>query len=276
MSVQRQVLGPALALSLWSWAFHVFEPARRLKQLGLYRPNTLGSPPPVRTEPARGVSLSQQYLEPVLLEQNPEHYDSVSEFDNCSGDYHSAVSPFSDPIYEETVALMRPHLNDASRILDPSCGPGNTAVRLSRLVPRGEVVGADLSRGMVELAHANARKEERSNMAFFQADVSNPPAQFEGHFDAIFCCLSFHHYPDAQGAVNAFHRVLRPGGVAFIADGGPEWFVKLARDISKIADPGFVQHRTGQEFMELFDTAGFSAFHWIEALPGIGVSMAQR
>src|SRR6478735_1713498 len=157
-SMQQHILGPALALSLWSWAFHVFEPARRLKRLGLYRPSSLGSLT-VSQPHAPGHDaplLSAQFSEPVVPEQNPQHYDSVTEFDNCSGDYHAAVSPFSDPIYEETVQLMQPFLNPQSRILDPSCGPGNTAVRLAKLVPQGEVVGADLSRGMVERAQQNA------------------------------------------------------------------------------------------------------------------------
>jgi ubiquinone/menaquinone biosynthesis C-methylase UbiE len=276
-SLQQQVLGPALAASLWSWATYVFEPARRMKRMGLYHPDTLGRLPAPRFDlSTRGGLLSAERSEPVLLDHAPENYESVTEFDNCSGEYDAVVSPFSNPIYEETVALMQPHLTEDARILDPSCGPGNTAVRLSRLVPRGEVVGADLSRGMVERAHANAREAKRANMAFFQADVANPPPQFEAHFDVIFCCLSFHHYPDAPGAARAFHRVLRPGGVAFIADGGPQWFVQLARGISKIADPGFIQHRTGQEFMSLFEGAGFSEFHWVEALPGIGVSIAQK
>lgn len=275
--MQRQILGPALALSLWSWAVHVFEPARRLKQLGLYQPARLGRLPLPRPDGQTSDELlATRFREPVLLSQDPEHYESVSEFDNCSGDYHAAVSPFSDPIYEETVQLMRPYLGAGSRILDPSCGPGNTAARLAGLVPRGEVVGADLSRGMVQRAYENAQQAKADNMAFFQADVANPPAVFDGHFDAVFCCLSFHHYPDAAGAVRAFRRVLRPGGVVFVADGGPRWFVELARGISKIADPGFVQHRTGQEFGDLFEAAGFSAFHWVEALPGIGVVVAQR
>src|SRR5687768_14387209 len=97
--LQRQVLGPALAMSLWSWAFYVFEPARRMKRLGLYRPDTLGTlPTPYPGPVAASELLSRHHSQPVVLDHNPENYESVTEFDNCSGDYHAAVSPFSDPI----------------------------------------------------------------------------------------------------------------------------------------------------------------------------------
>jgi ubiquinone/menaquinone biosynthesis C-methylase UbiE len=210
----------------------------------------------------------------VLLADEPEGYDSVRVFDDVAGQYDAIVRPFSDPIVAETVALMRPFLSPRSRILDPSAGPGRAAIQLSHLVPEGEVVAADLSRCMVETAHRAARAAGRANMAFFQADVGQPPAAFEGYFDAVFCCLSFHHYPDGAAAARGLRRVLAPGGKLFVADAGPAWFIALARPISMLADPGFVQHRTGEQFQQLFTAAGFSSVYWIEALPGIGVTIA--
>jgi SAM-dependent methyltransferase len=274
--MQREILGPVLALSLWSWAFNVFQPARRLKQLGLYQPNTLGkAPQPMLSSPSSEL-LSRTHPEPVFLEATPDNYATVDEFDHCAPGYDQAVRPFSEPIVEETLALLRPYVTSSSRILDPSCGPGMAALDLAALVPDGEVVAADLSRGMVTQAHQAATQQGRRNMAFFQADVAQPPAAFEQHFDAVYCCLSFHHYPDGAAAARAFARVLRPGGVAVVADGGPDWFIALARGISVLADPGFVRHRNGHEFLRLFDEAGFRAGYWIEALPGIGITIAQR
>ena len=113
-------------------------------------------------------------------------------------------------------------------------------------------------------------------MAFFQADVGVPPAAFEAYFDAVVCCLAFHHYPDGAAAVRAFHKVLRPGGMVFVADPGPKWFNDMSREIAKLTDPGFIQHRTGVEFQMLFREAGFQSVYWVEALPGIGITVASR
>ena len=149
----------------------------------------------------------------MLLQTTPGHYDSVVEFDHCSDDYEQAVKPFSQPVFDELLALLLPHLVPDARILDPSCGPGTEAIALARLVPEGEVVAADLSRGMVETSWRNARQAGLGNMAFVQADVGDPPAAFEGYFDAISCCLAFHHYPDGAAAIRAFRKVLKPGGM---------------------------------------------------------------
>ena len=272
--MQRHVLGPLLTYGLWSWSANVFRPAQLMKSLGLYRPSTLGQPPLPRRLDGAGPGLSRTLAAPLLLDKSPENYESVVEFDHCSEDYEAAVKPFSQPVFDELVGLMLNHLVPNARILDPSCGPGIEAITLAKLVPDGEVVAADLSRGMVETACRNARSAGLSNMAFVQADVGDPPALFDGYFDVISCCLAFHHYPDGAAAVRAFRRVLRPGGMAFVADPGPKWFNDLSYPWAKLADPGFVQHRTGIDFQALFRQAGFADVYWVEALPGIGITVA--
>lgn len=274
LSLERHLLNHTMALALISWSVHVFQPARVLRRLGLYAPRELGPRPEPRVSAGGGPDLSLRAELPELLPDEPEDYASVRAFDALAPLYEAVVGPFSDPILDETVALMRALVSPKARILDPSAGPGRAAIRLSRLVPEGEVVAADLSRAMVTTAHRNAREASCRNMAFFQADAANPPAAFEGYFDAILCCLSFHHYGDGAAVARAFRRVLTPEGLAFIADPGPQWFIDLARPISVLADPGFVRHRTGEELRALFLEAGFASVYWIEALPGIGVTIA--
>ena len=169
--VQRHVLGPLLTYGLSCWSANVFRPAQVMKSLGLYRPNTLGQPPAPRRLAGGGPGVSRTLAAPLLLDKPPGHYDSVVEFDHCSEDYQAAVKPFSQPVFDELVGLLLNHLVPDARILDPSCGPGIEAITLARLVPDGEVVAADLSRGMVETAWRDARNAGVSNMAFVQADV---------------------------------------------------------------------------------------------------------
>lgn len=269
----RQWLDQSMALALISWRLNVFEPALLLRRLGLYRPPTRGAALEPGVPRGGGPGLSLNHPEPVLLPEEPAGYEDVREFDRLASLYEAVVRPFSDPIVEQVLNLMEP-LARSARILDPSAGPGGSALRLALQVPDGEVVAADLSRGMVESACRAARSAGRHNMAFFQADVARPPPEFEGYFDAIFCCLSFHHYPDGLAAARTFRRVLARHGKAFIADPGPAWFIRLARPLSVLADPGFVRHRTGEEFLGLFREAGFSSVSWTEVLPGIGVTIA--
>jgi len=50
----------------------------------------------------------------------------------------------------------------------------------------------------------------------------------------------------------------------------------LASPLAKWGDPGWVAFRTGEEFRELFEAAGFSNFYWTEVLPGIGLSIGTK
>lgn len=269
----QQIRGAYLASALWQWTNFVFKPAQNLKSLGLYRPNEMGPLPRAQQTPGRGRDLSSRVHEPVLLSDVPPDYHLVEAFDEWAGAYATVVDPFIDPILDEAFALIDELIGPCARILDPSCGPGHAAIDLAYDYPDGEVVCADLSEGMVLQAYDNARKAQCRNMAFFQADVTDPPEAFHGYFDAIFCSLSFHHYPDGPGAARAFHKVLGRGGLCFIIDGGPRWFVELARPISLECDPGFIQHRTGEAFTDLLLDAGFESVYWVEALPGIGITV---
>ena len=52
-------------------------------------------------------------------------------------------------------------LQGTERILDLGCGDGALSAQIADLVPDGEVVGIDASRGMIEAARPKARKNLR-------------------------------------------------------------------------------------------------------------------
>lgn len=266
--------GGVLVSSMWWWAANVFYPAQVLKSLGLYHGQELGSEPTQTRQTGAGRFFSLFYPEPVKLSERPPNYDLVTEFDRLSNEYDSYVQPFSAPIYTEVELLMRRFLPSNARILDASAGPGKEMIKLSRLVPRGEVVGIDLSAEMVATAWRNARQAGLLNTAHFQADVACMSEYFEHRFDAIYCSLAFHHYPDPSGAAREMRRVLADGGKAFIADPGPLWFNLISAPLAKWADPGWIGYHTPKEFRQLFLEAGFADFYWREVLPGMGVCIA--
>lgn len=268
-------LGPLMAAHLYWWSEAIFRPAKVSRKLKLHRPLAMGTLPRVKKREGLGPSLSTMYREPVYLREIPEHYPLVEDFDSIAPLYESAVLPFSGPIFSDMLTLLKPYLNTRIRILDPSCGPGTEAIKLAQTFPECEVIAADLSRGMVDYTASRAGDLSLTNMAFFQSDVGDPNPLFENYFDVIFCELSFHHYPDTEAAIKGFKRCLRPDGVLIIGDPGPEWFNRLAKRFSDIADPGFIKHRTGAEFQTLCEAASFSSFFWVESLPGIGISVAQ-
>lgn len=273
---ERLAAGAMLIGSMWYYAATVLYPSLPLKQAGLYRPRHVGERPPRPEFDGLGIHYSRRYPFPVLLENRPPGYELVDEFDQVAEEYETYVEPFSAPVIKEAIAVMRPYLTPSSRIIDTSCGAGTESTLLATLVPDGEVVAADLAMVMVQTTFRRARSAGIGNMAFFQLDVSRLPADFGGMFDATFCSLAFHHYPDPPAATRELYRILRPGGYAFIVDAGPAWFNVMSSWLARWADPGWISFHTEDEFEGLIREAGFSHFHWEELLPGLALVIAMK
>jgi len=262
---------------LWCYAVSVLYPARLLKRSGL---PVVG--PPNGTEPIglprRGLGrrFSEQAEGPVLLDGPAQNRHLVQEFDRHARFYEPLVRPFSTPIFDEALDVIRGYLAPDSRVLDAACGPGRELRRVAALVPRGEVVGVDLAAGMIGVAHASAADRGLDNCAFFQADVGELPAAFDHAFDLAYSCLAHHHFPDPPAAARNVLRCLRPGGVYCVVDPGPAWFNLLSAPFGRLADPGWIGWRTPSEFCALLADAGFARACWIPLLPGFGLAVGQK
>ena len=261
---------------MWWYAISVLYPSQALKSMGLYSAQTIGQYPLAVPFGGEGQSYCLRHSEPVYLSSAAANLESVEEFDRTAEVYDALVAPVTQPVREEVLKLMRRLLPRGARILDLSCGPGTEQAGLAALVPDGEIVGIDLSAGMIAAAFANARSRGPLNTAFFQADVTSLPAQFDGRFDAVHCSFAFHHYRDPAAAIREMHRVLNAHGKAFVIDPGPWWVNLVGAPLSKWADPGWVAFHTGEQFESLFFDAGFSDFYWEEILPAIGVCVAGK
>jgi demethylmenaquinone methyltransferase/2-methoxy-6-polyprenyl-1,4-benzoquinol methylase len=91
------------------------------------------------------------------------------------------------------------------RVLDLATGTGDIVDRLNARIPRVNIVGADLSRGMLRRAN---RRGSRTNAV---ADMSVLPYA-TGSMAAITAGYAFRNAPDLTAALEEAHRVLEPGG----------------------------------------------------------------
>ncbi|HTS10340.1 MAG TPA: class I SAM-dependent methyltransferase [Candidatus Eisenbacteria bacterium] len=269
--------GGILVSAMWSYAASVLRPAQAMKRAGVTVTLPLvGEMPEKIQRLGLGPKFSRLYKSPVVLNRKTEHDHLVEEFDEMSEVYSEFVQPFSRPIFEEATQLMSEYLTPDARVLDAGCGPGRELQRIARKVPEGEVVGIDLSQGMVKSAHRSARAHGLRNCAFVQSDVGDLPENFAGEFDVVYSCLAHHHYPEPPQATCEIIRVLRPGGIYCVVDPGPEWYNKMSTPLAKWADPGWIGFHTPKEFCALFRTAGFARVGWMELLPGFGAALGQK
>lgn len=100
-----------------------------------------------------------------------------------------------------------------ANILDVGSGAGQILRHLiKRSLPESQLVGFDLSHGMLR----RARKKMRSNRPVYVAgDIMRMPFA-DAAFDCVTCGWVLEHLPDPRPGLQEVSRVLKPGGSALI------------------------------------------------------------
>jgi SAM-dependent methyltransferase len=115
--------------------------------------------------------------------------------------------PDDDPLFEAAIGQL--HIRPGTRVLDAGCGTGRALPFLRKAVGEaGDVVGADLTPGMI----SEAAQLGRGSLAhLLVADVMRlpfSPAQFE----LVFAAGLIPHLVEPQDGLLELARVTRPGG----------------------------------------------------------------
>lgn len=109
-------------------------------------------------------------------------------------------------------------LEGDERVLDIGCGDGKITAQLASRLPRGKVMGIDLSKDMIDFARAKHTAETCSNLVFHLGDANK--LDFNEEFDLVvsFACLHWvkDHLPVLKGIV----RSLVPSGRVLLQFGG--------------------------------------------------------
>ena len=111
------------------------------------------------------------------------------------------------------MAMDRLGVAAGQRVVDLGCGSGRTTLELaSRVGPDGQVLGVDISPGMVARGRERARGAGLQNVEFLHADVQvNDLGQ--SRFDAAYSRFGIMFFADPTAAFSNVRRSLRPGGV---------------------------------------------------------------
>lgn len=99
------------------------------------------------------------------------------------------------------------------KILDVGSGLGNFASRVASEVIHGEVVGIERSEAQL----ARALQKSQPNLRFQAGDAHALPFE-AGEFDVVYCRYLLEHVADPVRVLQEMHRVLKPGGKAYVQE----------------------------------------------------------
>jgi SAM-dependent methyltransferase len=155
----------------------------------------------------------------VFLKRPPEDFTMQTQ---DKRDFDAAAATWDEKpsrirlAREVTAAILRETpLSRSTTVLDYGCGSGLVTLGIQPHV--GWVVGADSSRGMLDVLEHKVQEQRISNVSTRLIDLTSKD-HLEGEFDLILSSMTMHHICDVAALVAAFVRALNPGGWLALAD----------------------------------------------------------
>lgn len=167
-----------------------------------------------QSKPTGAETVNPYDRERPKSEQVKEMFDSIAP----AYDFMNRAMTFGiDKLWRRKavrmVAAARPY-----RILDVATGTGDLAINLARRTTANEVVGIDLSAGMIEIGK---RKVERTGLShlvsFRQADCLALPFD-DSTFDCVTVAYGVRNFERLADGYREMARVLRPGGIICVIE----------------------------------------------------------
>ena len=153
-------------------------------------------------------------------------------------------------------------LQGCESVLDLGCGDGSVTERIADAVPKGQVVGIDASKGMLEAARPKARE----NLQFLLCDIDD--LRFEDQFDVVFSNATLHWVKDHVRLLSSTRVALRASGRVrfnFAGDGNCSNFFRVVKSVMSHSDfaADFIDFRwpwympSVEKYAALAESSGF-------------------
>ena len=145
------------------------------------------------------------------------------------GHHESVLRSHQRRTAADSAAYLLPHLRPGLSVLDIGCGPATITADLAARVAPGPVTAVDQSADVLDVARAEIRQRNLSNVAFATADVHALDFN-DDTFDVVHAHQVLQHVADPVRALREMRRVCAPGGIVAARDAdyaGFIWFPRL-------------------------------------------------
>jgi demethylmenaquinone methyltransferase/2-methoxy-6-polyprenyl-1,4-benzoquinol methylase len=107
---------------------------------------------------------------------------------------------------------------EPDRILDIASGTGDLAILTAKKTNATEIIGADISEGMLNVGKKKIKKLGLSNRIKMQvADSENLPFE-DNYFDAITVAFGVRNFENLDKGLQEIYRVLKPKGIFVVLE----------------------------------------------------------
>lgn len=159
------------------------------------------------------MNYPQQHIKPY----NSEGKKSVQVeqmFDNIAHAYDTLNHTLSLGIdrswRRKAIAWLRPFR--PQRIMDVATGTGDFAILACRELQPMELVGTDISEGMMNVGREKVKKEGLADKISFAREDCTCLSFVDNSFDAVTVAFGIRNFEDLDKGLSEMCRVLRPGG----------------------------------------------------------------
>ena len=135
-------------------------------------------------------------------------------FDDISGRYDKVnrfLSAGTDIGWRKK-ALRVLKKDNPRRILDVATGTADMAILAARLLNPDQVVGIDISAGMLELGRKKVKNEQLEKVIQLQLGDSETINFAQNTFDAVMVAFGVRNFENLEKGLGEMLRVLKPGG----------------------------------------------------------------
>ncbi len=163
-------------------------------------------------------------------------------FDSIAGTYDQLNHTLSfgiDKIWRRKgIAFLRTF--SPQTILDIATGTGDLAISMQQKLKANQIIGADISEGMMNVGRKKVAEAGLSDCITFEQQDCTALTYADNSFDAVTAAFGVRNFEDIEQGLTEMYRVLKPGGHLMILElSTPEHFPmkQLYRIYSKVIIP---------------------------------------
>lgn len=165
------------------------------------------------------MSEEKKVVKPYGNDDRSKKEEVAEMFNNISGKYdflNHFLSLGIDKIWRKKAVELLKEIKP-NRILDLATGTGDFAIESLSLKPQ-EIVGMDISEGMLEVGRQKMKKRGFDNIISMRLGDSEALPFDDNYFDALTVGFGVRNYENLDKGLSEMLRVVRPGGKLVILE----------------------------------------------------------